>query len=69
MRCGRKKGSNSLTQASTHLSLPRQKILRDQRKEAMEEEESSHLESELSDQGEAVTTEALLRPDINMHLG
>lgn len=56
VRRGHKKGSTTLTQASSRLSQPRAKVLRGQRQEAMEEGESSPAESDSSDQGEAVTT-------------
>ncbi|KAA8582582.1 hypothetical protein FQN60_006253 [Etheostoma spectabile] len=50
MRRGRKKGSTTLTQGSSHLSQPRARVLRGQRQEAMEEGESSPAESDSSDQ-------------------
>lgn len=51
---GRKKGSTTQQQGSFRLSQPRARVLRGQRPEAMEEEESSPVESDSSDQGEAV---------------
>lgn len=51
---GRKKGSTTQQQGSSRLSQPRARVLRGQRPEAMEEEESSPVESDSSDQGEAV---------------
>lgn len=50
MRCGRKKGSTTLSQHRT-------KVHRGQRHEAMEEEESSPAESDSSDQGGTVNAE------------
>lgn len=51
---GRKKGSTTQQQGSFRLSQPRARVLRGQRPEAMEEEESSPVESDSSDQGEVV---------------
>lgn len=51
-RRGRKKGSTSLTQGSSHLSQSRTKVFHGQRQEAMEEGESSPPGTDSSDQEE-----------------